>query len=73
MMTLAKSVGIDVPDIQLVELDQIAGLPDGIGKLEGAAYAVRRFDRTADGERIHMEDFAQVFGVYPDDKYKHAT
>ena len=65
MMTLAKSVGIDVPDIQLVELDQIAGLPDGIGKLEGAAYAVRRFDRTADGERIHMEDFAQVFGVYP--------
>lgn len=73
MMTLAKSVGMDVPDIQLVELDQIAGLPEGIGRLEGAAYAVRRFDRTADGERVHMEDFAQVFGVYPDDKYKHAT
>lgn len=73
MMTLAKCVGIDVPDIRLVELDRIAGLPDGIGRLEGAAYAVRRFDRTVDGERAHMEDFAQVFGVYPGDKYKHAT
>jgi serine/threonine-protein kinase HipA len=73
MMTLARSVGIDVPDIQLLDLDQVAGLPEGIGRLEGAAYAIRRFDRKADGERVHMEDFAQVFGVYPDDKYKHAT
>jgi len=73
MMTLAKSVGINVPDIQLLNLEQIAGLPEGIGRLQGAAYAIRRFDRTPDGDRIHMEDFAQVFGVYPDDKYKHAT
>jgi serine/threonine-protein kinase HipA len=73
MMTLAKAVGIDVPDIQLLDLDQIAGLPDGIGLLDGAAYAIRRFDRTPQGDRIHMEDFAQVFGVYPDDKYRHAT
>jgi serine/threonine-protein kinase HipA len=73
MMTLAKAVGIDVPDIQLLNLDQIAGLPDGIGRLEGAAYAIRRFDRSVAGDRIHMEDFAQVFGVYPDDKYKQAT
>jgi serine/threonine-protein kinase HipA len=61
MMTLAKAVGIDVPDVQLLDLDQIAGLPDGIGRLEGAAYAIRRFDRTANGGRVHMEDFAQVF------------
>jgi serine/threonine-protein kinase HipA len=73
MMTLARSVGIDVPDIQLLDLDQVAGLPEGIGRLEGAVYAIRRFDRTSDGERVHMEDFAQVFGVYPDDKYKHAA
>ena len=73
MMTLAKGVGIDVPDIQLLGLDQIAGLPDGIGRLEGAAYAIRRFDRTADGDRVHMEDFAQVFGVYPADEYKQAS
>jgi serine/threonine-protein kinase HipA len=30
---------------------------------------VQRFDRAAGGRRIHMEDFAQVFGLFPDDKY----
>jgi serine/threonine-protein kinase HipA len=73
MMTLARTVGIDTPDIELLGLDQIAGLPDGLGRLEGAAYAIRRFDRTAAGDRVHMEDFAQVFGVYPDDKYRGAS
>ena len=32
-----------------------------------------RFDRTEDGERIHIEDFAQVFGVMPQKKYERAT
>jgi serine/threonine-protein kinase HipA len=73
MMTLARAVGINAPDVQLLNPDRIAGLPDGIGGLEGAAYAIRRFDRTAQGGRVHMEDFAQVFGVYPDHKYQHAT
>jgi len=73
MMNLAKAVGIDVPEIQLLSLDKIAGLPDGLGRLEGAAYAIRRFDRTTQGGRLHMEDFAQVFGVYPADKYKGAS
>lgn len=31
---------------------------------------MERFDRTTAGERIHMEDFAQVFGTYPEDKYE---
>jgi serine/threonine-protein kinase HipA len=34
--------------------------------------AVRRFDRRDDGTAVHIEDFAQVFGVYPEDKYKTA-
>ena len=34
---------------------------------------VERFDRTPEGGRIHMEDFAQVFGVFPNGKYdKHS-
>src|SRR5208283_5847230 len=33
------------------------------------ALAVQRFDRAAGGEPVHMEDFAQVFGQYPNDKY----
>jgi serine/threonine-protein kinase HipA len=73
MMTLARTVGIDVPEIQLLGLDQIAGLPEGVGRLEGAAYAIRRFDRPEGGGRVHMEDFAQVLGVYPEDKYNKAT
>lgn len=72
MMTLAGLVGIEVPEIQLVGIDTIAGLPDGIGALKGQALAVRRFDRTTTGP-VHIEDFAQVFGVFPDDKYKRAS
>jgi Uncharacterized protein related to capsule biosynthesis enzymes len=46
-----------------------ASLPADAQKLAGQALAVRRFDRGPGGQRIHMEDFAQVFGIFPDDKY----
>lgn len=69
MMRLARLMGMDIPDVELVPLDQVEGLPEGIGKIEEDAFAVRRFDRAEDGSRIHSEDFAQVFGVYPGEKY----
>nr|WP_313634636.1 HipA domain-containing protein [Brevundimonas diminuta] len=69
MMRLARAMGMDIPDVDLVPLDQIEGLPEGIGKIEEEAFAIRRFDRREDGSRIHIEDFAQVFGVYPGEKY----
>lgn len=72
MMTLARLMGMDVPDLNLVDLDKIAGLPEGVDELRGQAMAIRRFDRNPAG-RVHMEDFAQVFDVYPDDKYDKAT
>jgi serine/threonine-protein kinase HipA len=72
MMSLARIIGMDIPDIELIELDAISDLPDGIGELEGPALAVKRFDRTASGP-VHMEDFAQVFALYPDDKYDKAS
>lgn len=72
MMTMASMLGMDVPEIQLLDLDAVEGLPEGIGELSGQALAVRRFDRTADGP-VHIEDFAQVFGVFPDDKYRKAN
>jgi serine/threonine-protein kinase HipA len=72
MMTIAKSMGMDVPDLQLLELDAIDGLPEGIGELKGQAMAIKRFDRGEKGS-VHIEDFAQVFGIYPDAKYQHAT
>lgn len=73
MLTLARLVGMDVPALELVDVDAIENLPRGIGTLEGPALAIQRFDRRADGAAVHMEDFAQVFGVYPGDKYKRAS
>jgi len=73
MMTLARTLGIDVPEIQLLKLQDIDDLPEGVGRLEGDAFAIRRFDRPADGGRVHIEDFAQIFGVYPQDKYSRAS
>ncbi|MER8045607.1 type II toxin-antitoxin system HipA family toxin [Streptomyces sp. NPDC094032] len=72
MMSLARSVGIDVPDVRLLHRDQLEGLPTRMWpNSEEWAYAVRRFDRAEDGSRsrIHIEDFAQVRDKYPQDKY----
>ncbi len=73
MMTLARLLGINVPEVRLIGVDTIEGLPEDIGRLSGQALAVRRFDRSDDGGAVHFEDFAQVFGVYPEDKYKKAS
>jgi serine/threonine-protein kinase HipA len=70
MLELARAVGIDVPRIRLVPIEEIKGLPRDTERLEGHALAVERFDRGPDGRRVHMEDFAQVFGVFPEQKYE---
>ncbi|MGH8246733.1 MAG: type II toxin-antitoxin system HipA family toxin, partial [Gammaproteobacteria bacterium] len=70
MMELARSIGIPTPRVKLVSISSIEGLPQDAGKMKGRALAVERFDRKPDGGRVHMEDFAQVFGVYPDNKYE---
>ena len=69
MMTLAGRVGIDVPQTRLVSVDSIENLPRGMGLRRGQALAVRRFDRMDDGTRVHVEDFAQVLGAHPEQKY----
>ena len=73
MMSLARTVGVTVPELALVPLQRISGLPREVASLGGHAYAIRRFDRTAAGGQIHIEDFAQVFGVYPEQKYQRAS
>src|SRR3546814_742650 len=69
---LARRLGIDIPDVDLVPIDSIAGLPEGIHRYGATAFAIRRFDRSPDGP-VHIEDFAQVFGVYAEDKYENAS
>jgi serine/threonine-protein kinase HipA len=73
MMELARRVGIDVPEIALYPLKDLQGLPKEMGHVGDKAFAIKRFDRTASGHRIHIEDFAQVFRVYPEKKYKSAS
>jgi serine/threonine-protein kinase HipA len=70
MLKLARSIGIPVPRTQLVPVNSIKGLPVEAASLPGSALSVERFDRGPSGRRIHMEDFAQVFGVFPEGKYK---
>jgi serine/threonine-protein kinase HipA len=72
MMTLAREIGIHVPDIELVAIDAIAGLPDGVERYGTTAFAIRRFDRTPEGP-VHIEDFAQFYRVYPEAKYDNAS
>lgn len=74
MMTLARFVGIDVPALKLVDLREINNMPSGIDDLKGQALVIERFDRlSAGGGPVHIEDFAQIFGVYPEGKYKKAS
>lgn len=73
MMTLARLIGMDVPALQLVDLKTIRNMPDGLDDLKGKALVIERFDRLQGGGAVHVEDFAQIFGVYPEEKYKKAS
>jgi HipA N-terminal domain len=69
-MRWAEASGIRIPDVELVDVKDVSGLPSSIGEYhEERALAVRRFDRPATSPRVHMEDFAQVLGLYPEEKY----
>jgi serine/threonine-protein kinase HipA len=69
MLMLAKKSGIQVPEFRLVPIETIQGLPEFGPFLGSKALAVKRFDRDR-GKRIHMEDLAQVFGIFPENKYE---
>jgi serine/threonine-protein kinase HipA len=74
MMELARAIGINVPEVRLIPLPAIQGVPQSRRQQGGnQALAVKRFDRSDSGERVHIEDFAQVFGVYPEKKYERAS
>ncbi|QEE43598.1 type II toxin-antitoxin system HipA family toxin (plasmid) [Rhizobium sp. WL3] len=70
-LALAEAIGMEVPERELVEQSEFEGIPQEFETLsDGKVLLVKRFDRGANGERIHIEDFAQVFGVYPSRKYE---
>jgi serine/threonine-protein kinase HipA len=73
MMELARQTGVDVPETKLLRMEDINNIPTGMGHSGEHVFAIRRFDRTEDGQPVHAEDFAQIFAVYPRDKYKKGT
>jgi len=67
-MRLAESAGVEIPEIRLIPLGALEGLPDINLPDEPHAYAIRRFDRVQE-TRVHTEDMAQVLFRYPHEKY----
>lgn len=70
MMCFARDLGLDVPDCSLVSIRDIEGLPSDLGFAEDQqAFVIRRFDRVDGQDRIHIEDFNQIYRQYPEKKY----
>ncbi|MER9407654.1 HipA domain-containing protein [Mesorhizobium caraganae] len=54
-LALAAAIGMEVPECELVEKSDFEGVPEEFNTLsEGKVLLVKRFDRGANGERIHI-------------------
>lgn len=71
-MRLARAAGIPAPDVDLIDAVTVRGLEDATRSVTGQSLAISRFDRLADGRRVHMEELSQIFDIStsrPDTKY----
>lgn len=57
-MTAARNLKFDVPPTGLIEIDNV-----------GLVLVIKRFDRTKSGEKLLVEDMAQIYEEASDDKY----
>lgn len=73
MMKLAGAVGLEVPEVRLLNRSELPPLPNGAWPTsEEFALAIKRFDRQGGRrEAVHIEDFAQVRNFYPDNEGKY--
>ncbi|WP_244972930.1 type II toxin-antitoxin system HipA family toxin [Francisella philomiragia] len=72
-MRLAEFVGVDIPEIKLIETDKIEILDNIKLSAEKYAFAIKRFDRRDESSRVHIEDFAQILYLPPHKKYGYAN
>lgn len=75
-MSLARAIGLETPDVHLVDARDIAGLEHWAQELPGTSFAIDRYDRTGDGRRMHAEEFAQIVSVsatHERSKYEHTN
>lgn len=74
MLALSEALGMNVPERELVDKSEFEGIPAEFNSLStGLVLLVRRFDRGPAGKRVHMEDFCQIFGQPPSEKYSAAA
>ena len=57
-MTAARNLKFDVPPTGLIQIENV-----------GLVYVIKRFDRTPSGEKLLVEDMAQIYEEASDDKY----
>jgi serine/threonine-protein kinase HipA len=70
MMKLAAEVGIEIAEVGLIPTKDIENLPGEFVNDNSNSLYVKRFDRTREDKRIHIEDFNQVYAQFPEAKYK---
>lgn len=73
IMSWATQSGLNVPEIALFDVADIEGLPPELPYANAKAFGVQRFDRLEGGQRVHIEDFAQVLNRSPRSKYKQTS
>ncbi len=69
---LAQMAGVEVPALRLLRLGDLPLPPALHTNPDEFGLAIQRFDRSARGDRIHAEDFAQVLFKTPAEKYSAA-
>jgi serine/threonine-protein kinase HipA len=73
MLAWAAAAGLAVPEAHLHPVEHLSGVVQDLGEPGSSILALRRYDRRADGQRIHQEDFAQAVGLPPTRKYAQLT
>ncbi|BBE08989.1 Putative regulator containing a HipA-like domain [Mycoavidus cysteinexigens] len=74
-MALTRMAGIETADCWLAPISALDERVQAPARTSSAQefLAVRRFDRTPEGQRIHIEDFCQVLSLAPERKYGKRT
>jgi len=68
-MTWARLAGFDVPSHAVMPFSALEGVPLDWIEQPAPVFAIQRFDRRADGSKVHQEDLCQALGLRPQDKY----
>ncbi|SEK96928.1 serine/threonine-protein kinase HipA [Stigmatella aurantiaca] len=64
-MRWAHLAGVAIPAFRQAQVSEFEELPEGIPTGDGTVFLIERFDRGAEGQRIHIEDLAQVLDRPP--------